>query len=927
MRLLSCYIAGFGKIMDYSYDFTEGLNTIYEENGWGKTTFSVFIKAMFYGMEYSPRKKELSEREHYLPWDTASYGGNLVFESGDKTYRIERSFGKNNKNDTFHLIDVVTGKESLDYSERIGEELFEVDRDSFEKSIFIPQEALNTTMTDSLNAKMGDLSSAKDDVNNFDLAMNRVEDARRNYTRNSKVNPGQLLRIRQEIRDTNELLEQLPALTDGYEKKRQLIDDKRRELRKLEQQKEVVAEQIRKQSKNEQQLGAYREKKELLDREQKTVTELDDFFSNGIPDMEEQAQIEEREQQLAITNEKIQAYKARLPENNKITLWNRLFARERVVEEIGVDAMLYHADDNQGEAFDQMLPSRTTAVDCIPTEEDINEWTKQATRLSELRIQGKHSQMSEENKQQLTDLKYYFKKKQPTNEEMEQLEADVTKLATLDGKISEVEARYQAVLMQESETGEDVAASKNPGAVIAVMIICLALLIGGVALQMVSPEGVISPLAILCVVAAVVIAVVFLVRSRKRTTELRQNRQEHQRHIETNRRQMEQYHAEREELSRKCKTFLGDFLVTPTESMAQMVQEIRRKLDIYERLLAEEEKNLQDTTGTLDELAEVQLQLYTALQSYAEAYDMDLYHDACERELLDELKVDAVEYSRYVELCKEMQEAKSEADGYREEIRKYVMRFPVAEQLTTKEMLLEIRKNIQKNEASGLKLAELMAEIAAFEQEYQVDANVESVEKLQEKQLALDAQIAELNQVITVDRDSLSVLAEKLETCEDAESNLENLQERLEECEAKVHRLEQTGEFLQAAKEQFLSKYMGPLQNSLHKYLDMLSLDSDQVQQFGLDMDLSIRFMHQGRSKERDYLSRGYKDLAALCSRFALLDVLYHKEQPMIVLDDPFTNFDEEKLASALELLQEIAKDRQVIYYTCHESRVITEEV
>lgn len=96
MRLVSCYIGGFGKIKEYKYDFTRGLNVFCQDNGWGKTTFSVFLKAMFYGMEYS-RKLALSEREHYRPWEGGIYGGSLVFETDKKRYRVERTFGKTTK--------------------------------------------------------------------------------------------------------------------------------------------------------------------------------------------------------------------------------------------------------------------------------------------------------------------------------------------------------------------------------------------------------------------------------------------------------------------------------------------------------------------------------------------------------------------------------------------------------------------------------------------------------------------------------------------------------------------------------------------------------------------------------------------------------------------------------------------------------------
>ena len=82
MKLISCYITGFGTIKEWSYDFSDGMNALCQENGWGKTTFSVFLKAMFYGMDYSARTKMLTERKHYMPWDGGVCGGYLIFEIG-----------------------------------------------------------------------------------------------------------------------------------------------------------------------------------------------------------------------------------------------------------------------------------------------------------------------------------------------------------------------------------------------------------------------------------------------------------------------------------------------------------------------------------------------------------------------------------------------------------------------------------------------------------------------------------------------------------------------------------------------------------------------------------------------------------------------------------------------------------------------------
>ncbi len=38
MKLISCYVSGFGKIHDERFDFNDGLNVFCEDNGFGKST-------------------------------------------------------------------------------------------------------------------------------------------------------------------------------------------------------------------------------------------------------------------------------------------------------------------------------------------------------------------------------------------------------------------------------------------------------------------------------------------------------------------------------------------------------------------------------------------------------------------------------------------------------------------------------------------------------------------------------------------------------------------------------------------------------------------------------------------------------------------------------------------------------------------------
>lgn len=138
MILKSCYVEGFGKLREFRYEFDKGLNSLVRDNGWGKTTFAAFVKAMLYGLPSSKSRNLLeNERKRYEPWDRGRFGGSLTFEARGKTYRVVRYFGDKESEDYFCLYDTATEEQSHDFSANLGVELFSVDAESYMKSAFI----------------------------------------------------------------------------------------------------------------------------------------------------------------------------------------------------------------------------------------------------------------------------------------------------------------------------------------------------------------------------------------------------------------------------------------------------------------------------------------------------------------------------------------------------------------------------------------------------------------------------------------------------------------------------------------------------------------------------------------------------------------------------------------------------------------------
>ena len=175
MKLISCHIENFGKLKDLTYYFEDDLNVLFAENGWGKSTFAAFLRVMFYGFDGENRRNEDgNERLRYRPWGGGVYGGSVTWSNGSKTYRMLRTFGARKKDDIFSLFDSETGLPSGDYTERTGEELFGIDKDSFCRTVFWSQSDHETSATTSIQAKIGDLSAQQDDLPAYDAAVKRL---------------------------------------------------------------------------------------------------------------------------------------------------------------------------------------------------------------------------------------------------------------------------------------------------------------------------------------------------------------------------------------------------------------------------------------------------------------------------------------------------------------------------------------------------------------------------------------------------------------------------------------------------------------------------------------------------------------------------------------------------------------------------------
>lgn len=180
-------------------------------------------------------------------------------------------------------------------------------------------------------------------------------------------------------------------------------------------------------------------------------------------------------------------------------------------------------------------------------------------------------------------------------------------------------------------------------------------------------------------------------------------------------------------------------------------------------------------------------------------------------------------------------------------------------------------------------------------------------------------QLAESERYLRNCQMDLERLQEQLEEWEEDKIRLEVLQEQQEMEQKKYDAIVKVQTYLTKAKEQMTNRYSGPILNSFRSYFQMLT--ADDTERFSIDANTKLWINEQGKLRETNTQSSGLRDLIGICLRVALVDAMYTEELPVLILDDPFTNLDDDKLRCAKKLLETVAEKYQILYFTCSETR------
>ena len=746
---------------------------------------------MFYGLESKKTIKTLTDRKQYEPWQGGAYGGYIEFEIDGKRYKLERFFGKKESEDIFKLYDLSTNLESKDYSKKIGDEIFKLNKEAYERSTFISGQNIETSMNDSLNAKLGNILESENDVNSSEEALKILDKAIKNYKKtggrgeiNEKTIEKLTLEKKLEQRKIGE-----NVLNERISQNNKIIKEIKQKEEDLEKVKKVLKDILEAETKKAKKEN-YKIFQDNLKESEEKVKEYENFFKNG-------------------------------------------FLEDGEIKNLIEKCLLIEKSKSQIKNFDI-------------SSEYVNE-------MDELKKKFQNEEITEE----IIDEK--IDKYKTLTENKNKISLNNERIKNLD--------KEEKVLNKQIKNGQ-----------ISSLLFCLV----SIVITMITIISIIKNVAnyiTLDIIVAVLCFFIFVFKSfslSKRKKKYKENQEE----LKKLRKFQNELRDDEEYDQKDIEKFINQFSDNELglDKVTHLI-DIKTKYSKYKDLKNNIENSIEIQGEIREKTDELEKNVKQILLKYFPKLDKP-----------------------YIDYAQEIQIKNAEYLKLKQDY----------------ETKLKAKENYEKT--NDIQILETINESDELEKldENEIRPEEFNKEEVEARLNELEDELDKLNDEKNYNRNQIDILETNLEEFNDVEENLEKIDNEINIMKEDYDILEKTKEYLETAKANFSAHYLGGMQESFIKNLKLINGDNVDAK---LDVNLEVKINEQGGDKEVKYFSTGYKDLIYICMRLSLIDCLFENETPFIILDDPFINLDKTKIKNAMNLLKNISKKYQLIYFICHESR------
>lgn len=925
MNLKTCHIINFGNLTNKDYTFDEKITALMRDNGAGKSTLADFIKIMLYGMEtIKANDTSFKEREHYYPFNGQTFGGTLILEHLGKIYRIERTFDvksatKDKK--TIYVDDVETT-----FGKEIGEELLGLNKESFEKLLFINASDIKIEANSNIKQKLNSLiaSTSETDKLNIKSLTSSITEATKNINA-----------IQKDINEYKMEIERKTNLKASLPNKYQMVGKINKEYDDLHNKQKAYMEG-----------AALKERWQNYDEKQAKITNLTNELNNlnkqfplGMPSDTELATLSEKLSERTTLISVDHATEFSKEKTDELNALKKLFTKggpnsEEMEQLKVVDQAI---KENQQIIQNQMLSSdkkvqltkyQNKFADGKVNEAYLNNLDQKIREYQGLEIQLQNTCLSTEEK----EIKARCLDKNIDSDE-----------ATLKELMSDYEKHDQS---NKTSTSMSVLPTKRHHKkyiiLLALALVMIALGIGLIFIQKIVGSITISIGAITLIVDGFLylnnkiqqnfssnhvkdvaidnelfnkITQIFASYSISLSTNIYAEYESWQtliknyRDIEKKDLNYQQKDTSYQTLGNEIKAALDDYVVY--DNFIEGINQLRNDFVNYEKLSQdanEIEEKIKQAQDKLDQLKQEYQNVFVKYQIDSNQF-IDYYAFKEKYEKYESLNNEMHSYEnkkqKLQESLKQVENAIKEIDD------KYQLGL-----IDHTNTLDEIKTSCQEKQRLNNDIKLRTQEIQNYQTTNKL-INRPDFDKLIDYSDDLKIKLEEL----TRKQNEIKEIEKQMDELEIDLAKLNELNDQLATYNHQKYILESVKKEFEIAQINLDKKYLDPINNEFNKYKAII--DKTIGYETTIKRDFNVELEVNGQAKSDMYLSAGQKSILALCYRLAMLDNIYKDLPIFIVMDDPFMMLDQNNLDIVRNMINDIIAEKQIIYFSCHESRKI----
>jgi len=225
--------ATFGKLERAELRLESGLNVLELPNEGGKSTWSAFLLAMFYGIDTSERaaKGALPVKTKYKPWSGAAMEGRVELEWNGREITIERRSKGRIPLGEFRAYETESGLPVCELTaENCGLRLLGVEKAVFERSAFLRQTALAVSQDGALERRLSALVSTGEETVSYSETERRLRDWKNACRHNQTGELPKLERQLAELEGAQRQIHELQAGEVALQARKEELDAEKRRL-------------------------------------------------------------------------------------------------------------------------------------------------------------------------------------------------------------------------------------------------------------------------------------------------------------------------------------------------------------------------------------------------------------------------------------------------------------------------------------------------------------------------------------------------------------------------------------------------------------------------------------------------------------------------------------------------------------------------